>query len=197
MVGKASTEPSQVVPEVPTRAFRQDGIAGAFPIVMMGVCGAGKTLVGRRLAERLGRRFVEGDDFHPGANVRKMASGVPLTDADRWPWLDALGSTIARADGRGIVASCSALRRRYRERLRSHSPRPILFVLLDVPEPELARRMRERKDHFMPPALLESQLATLEEPIDETGVIRINGAMAIDAIADGVLSHMSAMSLGT
>ncbi|PAX07383.1 gluconokinase [Sphingomonas lenta] len=136
----------------------------------MGVSGAGKTAVGRALADALGCLFLEGDDFHPPANVEKMRAGEPLTDADRAPWLDSLADALAAHEAKGerSVLACSALRRRYRDRLAAAAP--CRFVLLDVPTHELARRLERRADHFMPAALLESQLATLEplEP-DENG----------------------------
>lgn len=141
-------------------------------VVVMGVSGAGKTAVGRALAQELGWAFLEGDAFHPPANVEKMRAGVPLTDADRAPWLDAIADALAAHEARGerCVLACSALRRRYRDRLGSAAP--CRFVLLDVARDELARRLRERRGHFMPAALLASQIETLE-PLapDEDGMI--------------------------
>ncbi len=136
--------------------------------VVMGVAGVGKTGVGTRLAKALGGRFVEGDDLHPPANRAKMASGSPLSDEDRWPWLDRVGLTIAEPEP-PVVAACSALRRRYRDRLRACVP-DLVFLHL-VGERALVReRLEARKGHFMPPALLDSQFDTLEplEP-DERG----------------------------
>lgn len=134
----------------------------------MGVSGSGKTTVGRLLAAELGLPFADADDYHPPANVAKMAGGQPLTDADRWPWLDALGQVLAKADRnrRGLVLACSALRRSYRERLRAALPHPdaLRVVYLRVPRTELLRRLTGRPGHFFPPELLDSQLATLEEP---------------------------------
>ncbi|NYE19791.1 gluconokinase [Microbacterium immunditiarum] len=137
-------------------------------IVVMGPSGSGKSLVGSLLAERLGVRFVDADDLHPAANVAKMAAGTPLDDADRMPWLDRVAATLHEGGG-GIVVACSALARRYRNRIRSGSP-GTAFVELVVSRDELERRML-RRTHFMPAALLESQLETLEhlEP-DEPGV---------------------------
>jgi len=126
----------------------------------MGVSGSGKSTVGAALAAALGLPFVDGDALHPAANVAKMAAGIPLTDDDRWPWLDAVGERLAASP---VVIACSALRRVYRDRLRSAAP-GIRFVLLDGSRELLAERMGARADHFMPTALLDSQLATLERP---------------------------------
>jgi gluconokinase len=136
------------------------------PVVLMGVSGSGKTTVGQALAQRLEMPFIEADDLHPKSNRDKMAAGIPLTDDDRWPWLDAMGTRMEeiRREGHGVIATCSALKRSYRDRLRAKVNGPLLFVLLDSPKPVLATRMAARKGHFMPPALLDSQLATLEKP---------------------------------
>ncbi len=134
------------------------------PIVVMGVSGSGKTTVGVRLAAVLGVDYAEGDDFHPAANVTKMAAGTPLEDADRGPWLDALAAWLAERWGRGAVLTCSALKRSYRDRLRASAP-DTFFLHLRLSRGELERRLAARRGHFMPPSLLESQLATLE-PLD-------------------------------
>jgi gluconokinase len=134
----------------------------------MGASGAGKTVIGRALAELLGWAFLDADDRHPPANVAKMEAGEPLTDSDRWPWLDVVGSELAATDG--VVVACSALKRRYRDRLRSHAP-DVFFACLSAAEPELARRIQARKNHYMPVSLLRSQLAALEPlAADENGV---------------------------
>lgn len=147
-------------------------MASAPAIVMMGVSGSGKTTVGEALAARLGVPFRDADEFHPRSNVEKMSAGIPLTDADRWPWLDAIGLAIHDTPpGEGIVVSCSALKRVYRERILKTAARPVTFVHLDGPHALLAERMAGRKGHFMPPSLLDSQLATLEPlAADEPGV---------------------------
>ncbi|MEU7551483.1 gluconokinase [Streptomyces sp. NPDC044571] len=140
--------------------------------VVMGVSGTGKTTVGRLLAEALGVPYAEGDTFHPAANVAKMSAGIPLEDADRWPWLDAIGDWIrARRGPRGAVVACSALRRAYRDRLRAAAPGAV-FVHLHGERPLIERRMAGRTGHFMPLALLDSQFAALE-PLqeDEPGVV--------------------------
>lgn len=139
-------------------------------IVVMGVSGSGKSHLGAALARACGVDFVEGDDLHPPANIAKMSAGIPLDDADRQPWLDALAAAIAAHRGQGVVVACSALRRAYRDRLRQ-ADQALRLLYLRVPRDELARRMRERR-HFMPPALLGSQLATLEEPaMDEHAIV--------------------------
>ncbi|MFE9403102.1 gluconokinase [Streptomyces sp. NPDC006530] len=139
-------------------------------IVVMGVAGTGKTTIGPLVAERLGVPYAEGDDFHPAANVAKMSAGVPLDDDDRWPWLDAIGAWAHDRAGLGGVVSSSALKRSYRDRLRAAAP-GIVFLHLTGERALIERRMAERKGHFMPTALLDSQFATLQ-PLgpDEAGV---------------------------
>jgi gluconokinase len=134
-------------------------------IIVMGVTGAGKTTVGRRLARTLGWRFHDADDFHPPENKAKMHAGVPLTDEDRWPWLQALRAVIeqALADGAGAVVTCSALKRAYRDVL-SGGLQGVRYVHLTGDPAVLAARLAGRRGHFMNPALLESQIATLETP---------------------------------
>ena len=144
----------------------------------MGVAGSGKTSVGEALAKRLGVPFRDADEFHPKANIDKMSAGIPLTDDDRWPWLDAIGKALADADGRLIVA-CSALRRAYRDRLTRAAGRPVIFVWLDGSKETIAARMKRRKHHFMPPSLLDSQFATLEAARPRrTGRARLGRAAA-------------------
>jgi len=143
-------------------------------IVVMGVAGSGKTTIASGLAETLGVPFVEGDSLHPPANVKKMAAGIPLTDEDRWPWLEAIGDRIEveRVTGHGVVVSCSALKHVYRDCLRKQVHGTVQFILLDGTPELIGDRMRKRKGHFMPPALLDSQFATLEKPTaDEHAVI--------------------------
>lgn len=131
----------------------------------MGVSASGKSTVGAALAERLGVPFLDGDDLHPAENVAKMASGRPLDDDDRMPWLDAVGGVLADAAATGgLVVACSALKRAYRDRLRAKAPAAVFVHLAGDPE-TLARRAAERTGHFMPASLLVSQLAALE-PLD-------------------------------
>ena len=134
-------------------------------LLMMGVSGVGKTTTGRRVAKALGWSFRDADDFHPPENVAKMSSGQPLTDADRWPWLAAIGNwlDLQRTIGGNAVVTCSALRRSYRTMLLHDRP-DVKLVFLKGSKALIADRLSRRSGHFMPPALLESQFATLEEP---------------------------------
>jgi len=160
-------------------------------IVVMGPSGSGKSLVGAALAARLGAQFVDGDDLHPRANVAKMASGTPLTDADREPWLDAVALVLVRQSP--VVVACSALRRAYRDRIRATCS-DAWFAELIVPSTQLRERMSTR-DHFMPPALLDSQLATLEPlATDEAGVRAANDA-GLDAVVTRIATLWEGQSL--
>jgi carbohydrate kinase (thermoresistant glucokinase family) len=142
-------------------------------VVVMGVAGAGKSTVARRLADELGWDFADGDDFHAAASVAKMAAGEPLTDAERGPWLADIAAWIDAeiAAGRSGVVACSALRRTYRDALR----RPeVLFAYLCVPRAVLERRLTGRTGHFMPATLLKSQLAALEPPADDEQAVVVD-----------------------
>jgi len=134
--------------------------------VIMGVAGSGKTTIGAKLARALDIAFVEGDELHPTENVRRMAAGIPLTDDDRRPWLLAIAARLreAKRAGAGLVVSSSALKRSYRDLLRSEAQADVQVVYLKGTRELIAERMAQRRGHFMPPALLESQFATLEEP---------------------------------
>lgn len=134
-------------------------------IILMGVCGSGKTTVGRLLAERLGWAFHDGDDLHSEENVQKMTAGTPLTDQDREPWLASIGGVMRACHDAGdsAVVACSALRAAYRDTLRRYSA-ATEFVFLRGERAVLLERLRTRKDHFMPGDLLDSQLAALEAP---------------------------------
>ncbi|MEV4644306.1 gluconokinase [Saccharopolyspora sp. NPDC049357] len=127
----------------------------------MGVCGCGKSTVGSRLAQQLGVGFIDGDDLHPPSNVAKMASGTPLTDLDRWPWLREVGRTLREHTSTGLVVACSALRRSYRDAIRMHAP-GAMFLHLHGDRDVIESRMDARRSHFMPSSLLTSQLDTLE-----------------------------------
>jgi len=148
-------------------------------VVVMGVSGSGKTVVGAALADALGGRFIEGDQYHPPANISRMTSGQPLRDEDRWSWLDAIAVEIVAADRQDatLVVACSALKRIYRDRLRRASGR-ILFVYLEIGRDEAAARVAARKGHFMPASLNDSQFAALEPPTPD------EGALTLDATRD-------------
>ncbi|TFB15497.1 gluconokinase [Microbacterium sp. 3H14] len=146
-------------------------MSGSMRIVVMGPSGSGKSTVGAFLAQTLGARFVDGDDLHPEANVRKMAAGIALDDNDRLPWLRLVGETL-RGEER-IVVACSALRRTYRDVIRDEAP-DAFFAELTIARAVLEERMRLRTDHFMPAALLDSQLAALESLEADEGGIRVD-----------------------
>lgn len=161
-------------------------------LVLMGVCGSGKTTVAGILADRTGYEVAEADDFHPRANVEKMASGVPLTDEDRWPWLEELRSWMddRATAGKSAIVTCSALKRSYREVLRQCDA-PVIFVHLHGPKEVLAARMAARTNHFMPAGLLDSQLETLE-PLDpdEDGLV-VDVGPAPQQIATEIMQALS------
>ena len=159
--------------------------------VMMGVSGSGKTTVAEELARREGWRLVEGDTFHPPANVAKMKSGTPLNDEDRWPWLQAIAHEIdaIRTRGESAVVASSALRHAYRNILIGGRP-DVVLVYLKGSKDLIARRMAARKGHFMPPALLDSQFATLEEPGDDEHPIAVSIEPPPDAIVDEVMRQL-------
>lgn len=151
-------------------------------VAVMGVSGTGKTTVGPLVADALGVPYAEGDDFHPPANIAKMSAGTPLDDADRAPWLDAIGAWAHGRAGRGGVVSCSALKRAYRDRLRAAAP-GIVFLHLTGDRALIAERMEARKGHFMTTRLLDSQFAALEPlDADEAGVA-VDVAPGPDTIA--------------
>jgi gluconokinase len=145
-------------------------------IVVMGVSGSGKSSVGERLAERAGISFIEGDRLHPAANVEKMARGIALTDEDRMPWLNRIGSEIKAAleSGEGAVFSCSCLKKSYRDTLRTAAEGRLAFVFLDGTRHLLLSRMSARQGHFMPVSLLDDQLQVLDVPTGEANVVTVN-----------------------
>jgi gluconokinase len=159
-------------------------------LVIMGVSGAGKSTLGRALAEALGWKFVEGDTLHPSANVAKMAAGKPLDDEDRWPFLDNVAQAIVASGDSGIVVSCSALKRSYRDFIRARTG-PVTFVLPMLSREALQARMEQRRDHFMPLALLDSQLTTLESPQPGEDVIVVDGAASTEEQVARVLRRVS------
>jgi gluconokinase len=157
----------------------------------MGVSGAGKSTVGAALAQRLSLPFQEGDDLHPAANVAKMKSGLPLNDADRAPWLAAVGAWIdARTgEGAGGVITCSALKRAYRDTLRLGRPR-LKFVYLRGSRALIAARVEGRIHGFMPASLLDSQFADLEPPTPDEAVLTVNADQPLDDQIEAVLSGL-------
>ncbi|HEU5085297.1 MAG TPA: gluconokinase [Acidimicrobiales bacterium] len=159
-------------------------------VVVTGVAGSGKSTVSEALAARTGAVVLDADDFHPAANVAKMASGTALTDADREPWIDALADEIARraACRERVVLACSALRRAHRSRLRSAAD-DVVLVHLDVSVPELRRRLVDRVGHFMPAALLDSQLEALELPDPERTVL-VDADGPVEEVVDEVLRRV-------
>jgi gluconokinase len=152
-------------------------------VVVMGVSGSGKTTLGRALARELGAEFLEGDRFHPEANVAKMSRGEPLSDADRWPWLDRLAEELARVRkaGGNAVLACSALKRVYRDRLRKGAPE-LRLLFLKGDKALIQERLRARTQHFMPPGLLDSQFAALEEPGPDESPIVIDVTPPLDIL---------------
>ena len=160
-------------------------------LVVMGVAGCGKSTVAKALQERLGWIVAEGDDYHPASNIAKMSSGIPLSDEDRWPWLDTIAAWTAEQDRAGLptIVTCSALRRVYRDRLRAAPGRTVFVHLTGTPE-LLTARMAARTDHFMPPALLPSQLATLEPLQADEEAIVIDIDRSIDEIAEVAISQL-------
>ncbi|MGW7433812.1 gluconokinase [Streptomyces sp. NPDC054861] len=151
-------------------------------VVVMGVAGTGKTTIGPLVADALGVPYAEGDDFHPPANVAKMSAGVPLDDEDRGPWLDAIGRWAHGRVGLGGVVSSSALKRIYRDRLRAAAPGAVFLHLTGARE-LIERRMAERKGHFMPTALLDSQFATLQPLADDEAGVAVDVSGSPEEIA--------------
>ncbi|RAZ91067.1 gluconokinase [Mesorhizobium hawassense] len=156
----------------------------------MGVAGCGKTAVGEALAKAMGADFIEGDRLHPPQNVARMARGEPLTDALREGWLDAIGERIASsvAGGRKAVAACSALKRGYRERLSRFCP-GIVFLYLKIDRETAWRRVANRKGHFMPASLVDSQFATLEEPAADERAVTVDGTQSVAGILKEILDQ--------
>ena len=164
-------------------------------LVVMGVSGSGKSTIADRLAARLGWRFEDGDRFHPAANVAKMSAGQPLTDEDRWPWLQAIADEIDRlsATGQRAVVACSALKRAYRDIL-VHGRDDIRIVFLSGTQDVIADRLAGRKGHFMPPGLLASQFRTLQPPQPDERPISVSIDAPVEAIVDDIIRQLKAPS---
>jgi gluconokinase len=178
-----------------TMSTKQIGAAFHGPVIVMGVSGSGKSSVGILLAKALDLPYVEGDELHPKANVEKMSHGTPLTDEDRWPWLDLIGERLAAGAPTGIVITCSALKKVYRDRLRKAADDKLAFVFLDGSKELLTERMGHRSGHFMPTSLLESQLATLERPDKEVGVVTVDIDATPEAIAEAAAEELAKLTL--
>ena len=159
-------------------------------VVVMGVAGCGKSLVGAQLASRLGLPLIEGDDFHPDGNIEKMRQGVPLTDADRADWLQRLAQEL-RGQPQGAVLTCSALKRSYRDALRGAVPR-LHFLHLALTPHQALERVASRTDHFYPPSLVASQFEALEDPAGEEHVHGADATQHVDRIVEGAARWLSA-----
>ena len=161
--------------------------------IVMGITSCGKTSVGEGLAAELHCPFIEGDKLHPAANIAKMSAGTPLTDADRWPWLEIIGKAMKfECDaGRGVVASCSALKKSYRQKLAEAVGRPITFIFLHGSRDLLAARMAMRKGHFMPTSLLDSQLATIEVPGPEEQALHLDVVLPVDELVRRAKAYLT------
>lgn len=157
-------------------------------IVIMGVAGSGKSTIAAAVCRRNDATLIEGDDFHPPANIQKMSAGIPLNDADRQGWLERLGqATAARLQSsQRVVLTCSALKRRYRDTLRKAVPE-LGFVYLALSPEEAASRVAQRGGHFMPASLIDSQFRDLEPPNGEPHVLTVAATHAVDAIADDII----------
>lgn len=154
-------------------------------LVVMGVSGCGKSRIAAEVAQRLGLPLVEGDEFHSEANRALMRAGTPLTDADRADWLDRLGAELQRRPG-GAVLTCSALKLAYRDRLRAASP-GLRFAWLDLDAASAEARVAQRAEHFFPPGLVATQFRTLEPPLGEPGVLRVDALQPPQAIAESIV----------
>lgn len=170
-------------------------------IIVMGVSSSGKSAVGAALGRCLHAPFLDGDGYHPPANKEKMRAGIPLVDADRWPWLETLARALAEAaDQKGVaVGACSSLKRAYRDYLIKKAGEPILFIFLDGDIEVIRKRIEARRHEFMSPKLLDSQFATLERPADDENVLRVDVADPVETIATKVakeLTHLKVFKRG-
>ncbi|MGB8814167.1 MAG: gluconokinase [Paracoccaceae bacterium] len=156
--------------------------------MLMGVAGCGKSSVGAALAPALGAVYRDGDDLHPAANIAKMRRGEALSDTDRWPWLRLVGQALAA--GAPMIIGCSALRRVYRDLIVDEAGGPVLFVHLAGARPVIEARMRARQGHFMPPALLDSQFATLEPPGADEFAVTVDIDQPFEAVIADILAQL-------
>jgi gluconokinase len=179
----------------------QPPFEGARIIIAMGVSSSGKSATGAAIARRLHAPFLDGDGYHPPANKEKMRAGIPLEDADRWPWLETLAGALRdAANQKGVaVGACSALKRAYRDFLTEKAGEPILFVFLDGDIEVIRKRIEARNHEFMNPRLLDSQFATLERPADDENVLKVDVADPVETIATKVgkeLTHLKVFKRG-
>ena len=160
-------------------------------LIVMGVSGSGKSTIAENLAKRLGWTYEDGDKFHPASNVAKMSAGHPLTDEDRWPWLQAIADEVDRVckAGERVVIACSALKRSYRDVL-VHGRRDVRIVYLNGTQGLIADRLAQRKGHFMPPGLLASQFKTLEPPSADENPVIVSIDASVGEIVDDTVSQM-------
>ncbi|KND16945.1 gluconokinase [Pannonibacter phragmitetus] len=158
-------------------------------MILMGVAGCGKSSVGEAISARTGIAYRDGDDLHPAANVEKMRAGIPLTDEDRWPWLDEVGRELA--DKAPLIIGCSALKRVYRDRIRALAGGPVTFVHLAGSRDLIAGRMAQRTGHYMPLSLLDSQFAALELPQPDEGALTADISQPLDALVDGIVKGLN------
>lgn len=158
-------------------------------IVLMGVAGSGKSVVGMALAERLGATYVDGDDLHPPENIAKMSRGEPLTDQDRRPWLIRVGRKLAQSEG-VVVIGCSALKRRYRDLIRREAHGAVAFVHLSGSKRLITARMAARTGHFMPTSLIDSQFAALEPPAKDENAVTVDIDQTISKIVETIVSRL-------
>ena len=157
--------------------------------VVMGVSGCGKSSIGRALADRVGGTYFEGDDFHPASNIELMQAGTPLTDEDRWPWLERIAQTMAARKG-VVFVGCSALRKTYRTFLSDKSGEPVFFIHLAGSRELIADRMNKREGHFMPLDLLDSQFATLEPPAAPEAFMTVDTSKSKAEIVEAIAGRM-------
>jgi gluconokinase len=160
-------------------------------LVVMGVSGSGKSTIAGKLAERLNWSYEDGDEFHPASNVAKMRAGQPLTDEDRWPWLQAIADEVERVcrAGQHAVIACSALKRAYRD-LLVHGRNDVRIIYLAGTQDLIADRLAQRKDHFMPAGLLASQFKTLEPPDASENPVNVSIDASVDAIVDDIVRQL-------
>lgn len=174
----------------------QDTIGQA--LIVMGVSGVGKTTVARALAERIGGRYIEADEFHPPENIAAMAAGTPLTDAMRQPWLESLAMAMQQArtatPDTPVVVACSALKRSYRDVLRAQNPKAII-IYLAADRDLIHARISARTDHFMPPSLLDSQLATLQPPAPDEACVTVDASLSPESTVALAIEGLTADAL--